>query len=125
MTEPLVIPATLVTPSAKGERGSAALAVELDSVRALVETRVALMRLLGAIPPDLISIQSLFREWGSAARISVIPLDAAGRVAFVSRRPQDSVVLIVAPRPDDVCLAVDPRRPPDLLCLALLHGLGH
>jgi SNF2 family DNA or RNA helicase len=96
-----------------------------DSVQALVETRDALLRLLEVIPPDLTTIQSLLHDRVIISRIDVIPLDASGEVAFLSRPAQHLVVLIVEPRPDRVCLAVDSRLHPDLLCFALLHGLGH
>src|SRR4051794_1313993 len=126
MTEPLTISAAQVTPSTstEGERACAVLVAE-KSVQSLVETRDALLRLLEALPRDLASIQALLRERVSPARIDVIPLDASGEVAFLTRPAKDLVVLIVAPRPDRVCLAVDPLLPPELLCLALLHGLGH
>src|SRR5437016_2210233 len=120
MTEPLASPAALATTSAEGASGSAALAVEANSVQALVETRDSLIRLLEAAPPDFTAVRSLFRERVTTAEIDVIPLDDAGEVAFLSRPPQDPVVLIVAPRPDRVCLAVDPRLPAELLRLALL-----
>src|SRR5262249_39070869 len=38
---------------------------------------------------------------------------------------RDTVVLLVAPRPDRVALAVDTSFPTGLLRVALLHGLGH
>src|SRR5947209_1150084 len=99
-----MIPAVLPTPSAEGARGSPALAVERDAVEALVETRETLTRLLEAAPPDLTAVQSLFRERLQATDIEVIPIDAVGEVASLSRPAQDLVVLIVAPRPDRVCL---------------------
>lgn len=125
MPEPLTIPAALPTHSAEGERGSRALAVRANGDQGLDETLEALVRLLATTPPDLSAVQSLFRDRVTAAGIDVLPIDAADKVAFLSRPPQDPIVLIVAPRPDRVCLTVDARLPVDLLRLALLHGLGH
>jgi superfamily II DNA or RNA helicase len=119
----LAIPPAMPTPSAEGERGSAALGVDTDFVQALVEARRELVRLLDAALSDL--TQSLYRERLTAARIDVVPLASAGEVAFLSPPPQEPVALMVAPLSERVRLGVDPRLPPDLLCLALLHGLGH
>jgi superfamily II DNA or RNA helicase len=125
MTEPLAIPVAQAASSAEGDRGSTAPDGEVDSRQPLVEIRDALLRLLEAVPPDLPAIQSLFRTQVADAPIDIISLEAAGEVPFLSRPSWDPVVLVVAPRPDRVCLAVQPALPANLLGLALLHGLGH
>jgi superfamily II DNA or RNA helicase len=125
MAEPLTIPAAPAAPSAEGERDSAAPGGGDGSRQSLVEARDALLRLLEEVPPNLPAIQSFIRTRVADAPIDILPLEAAGEVTFLSRPPRDPVVLVVAPRPGRVCLAVDPALSADLLGLALLHGLGH
>jgi hypothetical protein len=125
MSQPLGTPDGTTLPRAEGAAPPSATDGRENDPQFLAAFRNSLTGLLAVSPPDLAAVQALFRDRLPAPHLEVASLNAARDVRFLSRPPYDPVVLIVAPRPDRVILAVDLRLPAEVLRPALMHGLGH